>query len=108
VTFWYSDPWGDMYWADCPVFATAADGTWAACETQPPNDHCLDPTCNPLTSIVGYFDVSVNKVPMPCLNRTGSGVSVCTYTFDAASTAVVCLGVCLERCEDARDLSCFP
>lgn len=89
VTFWYSDPWGDEYWADCPVFATASDGSWAACETQPPNDHCLDPTCDPLYPIVGYFVVNVNNVTAPCFNRTGSGVSACSYTFEAAATPVV-------------------
>jgi len=90
VTFWFSDLWGDLYWADCPVFAAADEGTWVACETQPPNDHCLDPTCNPLTPIIGTFVVAVNNVTAPCMNATGvGGVSVCAFTFDSSATPQV-------------------
>ena len=85
ATFNYFDPWGDAYWADCPIFATADDGSWAACETQLPNDHCLDAACNPLDAIVGAFVVNVNNVTAPCVNSS-SGASVCGYVFDPDAT----------------------
>lgn len=88
ATFYYSDPWGFEYFADCPIFATADDGSWAACETQLPNDHCLDPMCNATDPIVGSFVINVNNVTAPCLNAT-SGASVCAYTFDPYATPTI-------------------
>lgn len=89
ATFWYSDRWGGTYWVDCPVFAAASDGSWAACETLPPSGYCLDATCSPLAPVVGTFVVNVNNVTAPCTNRTGSNVSSCAFTFDPASTPQV-------------------